>query len=106
MRLFATGAMNWVMDRALPEDTPIESKMVTKAVERAQTTVEQKNAEGHVEQVLRIDSRPSDGIAIAVRVGCPIYAAEEVMDMAAQDASVLGGDSNGDDEEAEDFEEE
>ena len=24
MRLFATGAMSWVMDRALPEDVPIE----------------------------------------------------------------------------------
>jgi preprotein translocase subunit SecA len=45
MRIFATGAMNWVMDRALPDDTPIESKAVTKAVERAQNTVEQKNAE-------------------------------------------------------------
>ncbi len=45
MRLFATGAMNTVMDRALPEDVPIESKMVSKAVERAQNTVEQKNAE-------------------------------------------------------------
>ncbi len=45
MRLFATGAMSWVMDRALPEDVPIESKAVSKAVERAQNTVEQKNAE-------------------------------------------------------------
>jgi preprotein translocase subunit SecA len=45
MRLFATGAMNWVMDRALPEDVPIESRMVSRAIERAQTTVEQKNAE-------------------------------------------------------------
>jgi preprotein translocase subunit SecA len=45
MRLFATGAMNWVMDRALPDDTPIEANMVTKAIERAQNTVEQKNAE-------------------------------------------------------------
>ncbi|MDH3679795.1 MAG: preprotein translocase subunit SecA, partial [Acidimicrobiia bacterium] len=45
MRIFATGAMNWVMDKALPEDVPIESKMVTKSVERAQTTVEQRNAE-------------------------------------------------------------
>ncbi len=45
MRLFATGAMNWVMDRALPDDVPIESKMVTKSVERAQNTVEQRNAE-------------------------------------------------------------
>ncbi len=45
MRLFATGLMNWVMGRALPEDVPIEAKMVTKAIERAQNTVEQRNAE-------------------------------------------------------------
>jgi len=45
MRLFATGAMNWVMGRALPDDVPIEAKMVSKAIERAQNTVEQRNAE-------------------------------------------------------------
>jgi len=45
MRLFATGAMSWVMDRALDEDVPIEAKMVSKAIERAQNTVEQRNAE-------------------------------------------------------------
>src|SRR5579884_1795022 len=45
MRLFATGAMNWVMSRALPEDAPIEARMVTKAIERAQGTVEARNAE-------------------------------------------------------------
>jgi preprotein translocase subunit SecA len=45
MRLFATGALSWVMGRALPDDEAIEAKMVTKAIERAQTTVEQRNAE-------------------------------------------------------------
>jgi preprotein translocase subunit SecA len=45
MRLFATGAMSWVMAKALPEDVPIESKTVTKAVERAQNTVEGRNSE-------------------------------------------------------------
>ena len=45
MRLFATGIMERVMGAALPDDMPIESRMVTKAVERAQTTVEQKNGE-------------------------------------------------------------
>ncbi len=45
MRLFATGAMQWVMGRALPEDVPIDSKMVSKAIERAQNTVEARNAE-------------------------------------------------------------
>lgn len=45
MRLFATGAMSWVMGKALPDDVPIEAKMVSKAIERAQSTVEQRNAE-------------------------------------------------------------
>ena len=45
MRLFATGAMNWVMGKTLDDDVPIEAKMVSKAIERAQNTVEQRNAE-------------------------------------------------------------
>jgi preprotein translocase subunit SecA len=45
MRLFATGAMAWVMGKALPDDMPIEAKSVTKAIERAQNTVEQRNGE-------------------------------------------------------------
>jgi preprotein translocase subunit SecA len=45
MRLFATGALAWVMGRALPDDEAIEAKMVTKAIERAQSTVEQRNGE-------------------------------------------------------------
>jgi len=54
MRLFATGAMNWVMGRALPDDVPIEAKMVTKAIERAQNTVEGRNAEQR-KDVLKYD---------------------------------------------------
>jgi preprotein translocase subunit SecA len=45
LRLFATGAVSWVMDRAMPEDEAIEAKMVSKAIERAQNTVEARNAE-------------------------------------------------------------
>ena len=45
MRLFATGALSWVMGRALPDDEAIEAPMVTKAIERAQSTVEQRNGE-------------------------------------------------------------
>src|SRR5437762_5395505 len=45
MRIFATGAMNWVMNKAMDDDVPIEARMVTKAIERAQNTVEQRNAE-------------------------------------------------------------
>jgi preprotein translocase subunit SecA len=45
MRLFATGALSYVMNKALPDDEAIEAKMVTKAIERAQSTVETRNAE-------------------------------------------------------------
>ena len=45
LRLFATGALSWVMGRTLPDDQPIEAKMVSKAIERAQNTVEGRNAE-------------------------------------------------------------
>src|SRR5205807_9649824 len=54
MRLFATGAMSWVMGKALPDEVPIEAKMDTKAIERAQNTVEQRNAETR-KDVLKYD---------------------------------------------------
>jgi hypothetical protein len=74
--------------------------------------VEQGGAESGIEQVLRIDTRPSDGIAIAVRAGCPIYVAEEVMDEAGRDFSALephleeaGASENGPDDEEGDADE-
>ena len=54
LRLFATGALSWVMSRALPDDEAIEAKMVTKAIERAQSTVEQRNGETR-KNVLKYD---------------------------------------------------
>ena len=45
MRLFATGLMQRVMGASFPDDLPLESKMVSKAVERAQRTVEDRNFE-------------------------------------------------------------
>ena len=45
MRIFATGAISFVMGKSWPDDEPIEARMVTKAIERAQNTVEQRNAE-------------------------------------------------------------
>jgi len=54
MRLFATGLMNWVMGKTLPDDVPIEAKMVTKAIEKAQATVEARNAERR-KDVLKYD---------------------------------------------------
>src|SRR4051812_16165901 len=45
MRLFATGMMSRVMNASFPDDMPLESKMVSRAVERAQGTVEGRNFE-------------------------------------------------------------
>ncbi|MDQ4149864.1 MAG: preprotein translocase subunit SecA [Actinomycetota bacterium] len=46
MRFFATGMINSVMERLnVPEDMPIEAKMVSKAIERAQSQVESQNFE-------------------------------------------------------------
>lgn len=55
MRLFATGAVSWMMGRALPQDVPIEAKMVSKAIERAQGRVESVNAETR-KDVLKYDA--------------------------------------------------
>ena len=45
MRIFATGAIQFVMGKNWPDDVPIEAKIVTKSIERAQNTVEQRNGE-------------------------------------------------------------
>jgi preprotein translocase subunit SecA len=45
MRLFATGLMSRVMNASFPDDVPLESKMVSRAVERALGTVEDRNVE-------------------------------------------------------------
>lgn len=63
----------------------------------AHLNVEQISESGKMEQVLRIDSRPSDGIAIAVREKCPIYVSEQIMDTAGQDMSALQTDDEDDD---------
>ncbi len=70
----------------------------------AHLNLHQLSSDGEIEQVLRVDARPSDSIAIAVRQHCPILVAEEVLNTAAQDISVLGPDFGNEDEEP-DFEE-
>lgn len=45
MRLFSNNAMNWVMAKAFPDDVPLESKTVSKSIERAQQSVEGRNFE-------------------------------------------------------------
>jgi preprotein translocase subunit SecA len=54
LRVFATGAVAKVMDRTMVEGEAIESKMVSSAIERAQNTVEGRNAETR-KDVLKYD---------------------------------------------------
>lgn len=79
MRLFATGAMNWVMGRAMPEDEAIEAKMVTKAIERAQNTVEQRNAEVR-KNVLKYDEVMNEQRKVIYRRRDQILAGESLRD--------------------------
>ena len=56
------------------------------------------------DEVIDLDSRPSDAIAIAVRAGVPIYVADEVMDRAGimldEDGEPIEGIDDGEDRPA------
>jgi bifunctional DNase/RNase len=59
------------------------------------------------DEILEIDSRPSDAIALAVRVDAPIYVADEVMELAGMEPEPemsLTGDEIGGQEMQEDEE--
>jgi hypothetical protein len=77
----------------------IESVTVTELRDRTfYAEIELHAADG----VHRVSSRPSDALALAVRIGSPIYAAEEVLDEAAfQAEDEDDGDEAGQEEEAE-----
>ncbi|HWW44184.1 MAG TPA: preprotein translocase subunit SecA [Acidimicrobiia bacterium] len=79
MRLFATGAMSWVMDRAFPDDMPLEARMVTKAIERAQHTVEDRNFEIR-KDVLKYDEVMSEQRKVIYQRRQQILDGEELRD--------------------------
>ncbi|MCX8064937.1 MAG: bifunctional nuclease family protein [Candidatus Hydrogenedentes bacterium] len=72
----------------------------------AHMNIEQRNAEGQVEQILKIDARPSDSIAVALRVGCPIFVDEEVMEIAGREIEIrVGGEEESQEEHYQDLDE-
>jgi len=81
MRLFATGAMQWVMNKALPEDQPIDSRMVSRAIERAQGTVEARNAEIR-KDVLKYDEVMNEQRKVIYRRRQQILDGESLRDQA------------------------
>ncbi len=54
MRLFGTGGAERLMASSLPDDTPLESKLVSRAIQSAQAQVEGRNAEQR-KNVLKYD---------------------------------------------------
>ena len=65
-------------------DLEIESIAVVKLLERTfygEIAVKHRNGEETFDR--RVDSRPSDAIALALRLGAPIYVTKEVLDEAA-----------------------
>ena len=52
-------------------------------------TIVLRSADG---RLLKIDSRPSDAIALAVRVSCPIYACESVLEGGGVEFAIGGTD--------------
>src|SRR5207248_7188193 len=83
MRLFATGAMSWVMGKALPDDVPIEARMVSKAIERAQNTVEQRNAEIR-KNVLKYDEVMNEQRKVIYKRRAQILDGEDLRDDALE----------------------
>lgn len=86
--------------RDLLEDlgVSIESVAVTELRDRTfYAEIELHAADG----VHRVSSRPSDAIALAVRIGSPIFAAEAVLDEAAFQAEDEDDDEAAEEEDAE-----
>jgi preprotein translocase subunit SecA len=81
MRLFATGMMNWVMSKALPDDVPLEARSVSKAIERAQRTVEDRNFEIRKE-VLKYDEVMNEQRKVIYRRRQQILDGEDLRDQA------------------------
>ena len=83
MRLFATGLMQRVMDKSFEDDVPLESKMVSKAVERAQGTVEDRNFEIR-KDVLKYDEVMNEQRKIIYRRRQQILDGEDLRDAAIE----------------------
>ncbi len=83
MRLFATGLMQRVMDKSFEDDMPLESKMVSKAVERAQGTVEDRNFEIR-KDVLKYDEVMNEQRKVIYRRRQQILDGEDLRDAAIE----------------------
>jgi bifunctional DNase/RNase len=73
----------------------VEVYKLEKGTYYACMTVTETDAVGNERRILKIDCRPSDAIAVAVRLSCPVYVSDEVLAEGGHDASsYTGGDSD------------
>ena len=67
--------------------------------------VSQQQDDSESKQMLKIDCRPSDALALATRFSAPILVAEKVLEQGGQDVSILEEDEEeGEEEDTEDTE--
>ena len=84
MRFFATGMITAVMDRfKLPDDFPIDVKMVGKAIERAQSQVESQNFEAR-KNLLKYDEVLSRQREEVYRARRSLLEGEDIQERATQ----------------------
>lgn len=84
MRLFASDKVGWIMERLkVPEDMPIEAKMVSRAIERAQRQVESRNFEIR-KNVLKYDDVMNRQREIVYRRRQQVIEGEDIHDEARE----------------------
>ncbi|MCK5558320.1 MAG: bifunctional nuclease family protein [Candidatus Hydrogenedentes bacterium] len=72
----------------------VEVYKLEKGTYYACLTVTETDAVGNERRIIKIDCRPSDAIAVAVRLSCPVYVADKVLDEGGHDASSYTGDDS------------
>jgi bifunctional DNase/RNase len=72
----------------------VEVYKLEKGTYYACMTVTETDAAGNERSIIKIDCRPSDAIAVAVRLSCPVYVAEQVLAEGGHDASLYNEDDS------------
>ena len=72
----------------------VEVYKLEKGTYYACMTLTETDGAGNECSIIRIDCRPSDAIAVAVRVSCPVYVAEQVLAEGGHDASMYTDDDS------------
>ena len=72
----------------------VEVYKLEKGTYYASLTVTEMDAVGNERKIIKIDCRPSDAIAVADRLSCPVYVAEQVLAEGGHDASLYSSEDS------------